>query len=486
VIINALRGFLANHFPEQHPTLWVALSGGVDSCVLLHALTQLRESYALDLHAIHINHHVQTNAQEMTAHCRKLCDQWAISLQIKDAPIQPDAVKTGFEAHARQLRTALWQNTLPADANLCFAHHQNDQVETVLLQLLRGAGIKGLSAMPVHRQHMHPSSGLTEGSSPGNSTWVPGQARENTLHYYRPLLDVTRADILAYAKQQSVSWVEDPSNQNQHYARNRIRHTLLPELTKHWPQAVKTLARSARLCAEADGLLHEWGEELLGHCVEELDSGLQPSNYRETSNTLLSIKRCGQLSPEKQRLVLRHWITKQGYPLPSAKKLREIQGMFVAGEDRLPCVDWAQVEIRRYQYHLYLMPALPPHDATQVIPWHDTRQALPLPSLGQHCHLLPSQRLGITFPEDALLSIRFRQGGERIQLPGHRHHHPLKKYFQEQGVPPWLRDRIPLLYINDHLAAIVGFTVLAPFVVERGGWVVDAFSSSSSDSFTTL
>jgi tRNA(Ile)-lysidine synthase len=405
---------------------WIALSGGLDSMVLLHAAAALRAEYDVVLHAIHVNHHLHPEATDWQLHCENSCR--ALNLPFTSIDIQLDCKKTdSVEAKAREARYQAFHDTVPAGAGLLLAHHQNDQAETVLLQLLRGAGVKGLAAMP-------------------------SEKTVKSLLFLRPFLSLSRLEIERYAAIHPLEWVEDPSNQDLRFARNTLRHDVMPALSEHWPAAIATLSRSAALCAEADGLLTEFAENLLATCRQ---------------GDHLSVEKVRQLSLPKQRLLLRSWIAQQGFMLPSAVKLAALQQeVLSAAEDATPLLTWEGCEVRRFAGELMIMKPLLPHDAQQVIAWDLLSESLALPDLGSMLTASLTQGQGIVMPEQARVSIRFRQGGERLRLAGCTGRQQLKKLFQEWGVAPWLRDRVPLVYVNDELAVVVGYAVASEFLAK--------------------
>jgi tRNA(Ile)-lysidine synthase len=298
----------------------------------------------------------------------------------------------------------------------------------VLLQLLRGAGPKGLAGMP-------------ESKSLGAG------------HLVRPLLSHSRQDFATYAKVHQLQWIDDESNANQQFTRNFIRHDIVSRLRERWPSVTATLARVADHCAETDRL------------VESMASADYLLTKGQVTNTL-SVKKLLQLAPERQRHVFRYWLKQQGFPIPGLKKLLQIQqDMLQAATDKAPHFVWQGVELRRFNDAIYALTPAEAHTVSTVYPW-DGQSSLWLPGVGEmQCQAVSGQGLRAGLAD---LSIRFRQGGEVCRLPGRSHRHDLKKLLQSWGVPPWLRDRTPLVYVGDELAAVVGFCVAGDFVAEAG------------------
>ena len=322
-LLNAVRIF-CSQFNEyagvtaEHNTFWIAYSGGLDSHVLLSLCSQLRKEMKL-MRAIHVNHGISPNANSWANHCKKICESYDI--QFIERTISLD-LKAGdsLEEAARNKRYAVFAEYLEEGDVLLTAHHQDDQAETVLLQLLRGAGLKGLSAMPE----------------------IKSFARG---HHGRPLLAFAREDLLQYAKEHQLIWIEDESNQDASLSRNFIRHEILAKLTLRWPSAAACIARSASHCAENQMLLEAFSREV---------------NVQGSRENTLSVARLLQFSPEKQRFFLRSWIHQLKYPLPDSKKMETIQrDVLFAAWDSSPLVKWGDVMLRRHRmiYICYLFAA---------------------------------------------------------------------------------------------------------------------------------
>lgn len=407
---------------------WLAYSGGCDSHVLLHLMAGLREQLGFSLSAVYVNHGLSPHAAEWARHCH----QQAAALGVECAVLAVDArPKDGEspEAAARRARYAALHGLLAERDILFTAHHQRDQAETLLLQLLRGAGPKGLSAMPR-------CAGL------GRAT------------VYRPLLDVPYEGLLAYAQQQSLDWIDDESNLDTRFDRNYLRHQVMPLLRDRWPAADRTLSRSAQHCAEASDILREVAVDDL-----QLIQGDEPR--------ALSVAKLGLLREARQRNVLRHWLQSLGFSLPSDARLRQIiDEVMAAADDAEPCVRWAGVEVRRYRGYLYALRSTPA--TTLPEGW---RQSWTL--AGDLS--LPDGRRVVATPDGSGLAMSaarlkraglvfcLRQGGEQIRPVGSAHQRSLKKLLQDHAVPPWQRKCLPLLYVDGELAAVMGVCVAEGF-----------------------
>ncbi len=423
---------------------WVAYSGGVDSHVLLHAMASLRPKLSATLNAVHVNHGLNPAAKEWAAHAAAVCDALDIPCHLFNIDAQ-SAKGESPEAAARAGRYHAFSQLIDEGDLLLTAHHQQDQAETLLLQLCRGAGPAGLAAMP----------------------FVVSFSRGMLA---RPLLAVSQALINRYAQEKSLQWVEDPSNQQLDVERNYLRHEVVPKLTVHWPAFAKTAARSAAHCADASALLDELAAE-----------DLKRSSKWEVGHPVpaqLSVIFLQGMMPERRRNLLRFWIKKNELPIVSERILYQIESSLLnARADAAPLVQWAGGDLRRYRGHLYAMPPLAPFDRSMVYPWRWQEKPLELPaSLGTlvaHTHKMGGEDespSGLSFAqcENFPVTVRFRQGGERCRLVGRAHHHALKDLLQQAGVPPWLRDRIPLIFLGDQLAAAVGLFCCAPFHAQKG------------------
>lgn len=403
---------------------WVAYSGGCDSHALLHALVDLQAQLSgVSIVAVHIDHGLHPDSAVWAQHCRDVCEKLYVEYVGRrvDARAPPGASR---EASARQARYAAFASLIAAGDVLLTAQHQDDQAETVLLQLLRGAGPAGLATMPFFNEF---HAGILA----------------------RPLLGFRRAALLAYARAHGLCWLEDPSNADVTLERNYLRHHVMPVVGKQWPASAKVLGRVALLQAEADELLQELARQDL-------------QQARDTAPAALKVAGLLGLSAARQRNALRCWLREQSLPIPSAAQLRRIQqDILYAQADALPRVQWANVELRRYRDVIYVMPQVTSAVWTIPIAW-SFEHPLPLPdgtALGAY------RILGEGLKQELCqqVSVRFRQGGERCRPRGQVHHRTVKNLFQEHGIPPWQRERQPLIYIGEQLAAIVGVCVCEPF-----------------------
>jgi tRNA(Ile)-lysidine synthase len=417
---------------------WIAYSGGVDSHVLLHTMAQLREQEPLiSLRAIHIHHGLSPQADQWVAHCRTVCADLNIDFECERLQTRP-APGASVEAWARAARYAVFAEKLTPGSALLTAHTQDDQAETVLLQLLRGAGPKGLAAM--------------------------GEQQPLGAGFLcRPLLGYTRRQLQEYAVQHGLVWIEDESNADVRFDRNFLRHRILPVLRERWPAATGSLARSARHCAEAATALTQLAQQDLGGYAQSL---------------VLPLEILHDLSLVRQRNALRGWFSGLGYRLPNSRVLHRIQQDLIHSRgDSQPQIVGERWVLRRYRQQLVLQASEEegrgPHNGSPIL-W-DLSVPLPLP--GDLGCLAAVQQLdgGLSLAVDVRrLTIRFRRGGERCQPLGRAHATSLKKLFQEWGVPPWRRSHVPLLYHDDELAAVIGHCICTPFAASPNelGWQI--------------
>ncbi|RKZ49597.1 MAG: tRNA lysidine(34) synthetase TilS [Gammaproteobacteria bacterium] len=405
---------ILSEYPDAE-TCWIAYSGGLDSLVLLHVLASIQDKIKQKLLAVHINHGLSSDADLWVKHCQDKCADYAIELQTFSIDLSHKSDK-GTEAFAREKRYEVLGNLMSSHDLLLTAHHMDDQVETILLQLMRGSGPDGLVGMPQARAF---SKGIL----------------------LRPLLDYSREEIHDYVLAESLSWIEDESNKSNKYDRNFLRNRIIPELLTRWPGALKTVQRAAKHQAEARCLINEISRSDLEVVCE--------SDYRK-----LDISGFNNLSAIRKKNVLRAWIKQNQLETPNASIIEKIITEVIhANIDRNPCVKWKGGEIRRYREYLYIMESLPAHDVEMSNPWN-LEETLELTS--GYLKAISGKGNGI---KKAMLSsdtveIRYRQGGEQMKLSGRRETHDLKKLFQEHGVPPWTRGRMPLIYYENKLIAV--------------------------------
>lgn len=423
---------ILTHYP--HPkTYWIAFSGGLDSQVLLYAMSQLPPAFTQRLAAVHIHHGLQPQADDWAEYCQQICEKWQIPYKIIKVTVKIKS-RESLEAKAREARYQAFAQLLKAEEMLLTAQHADDQAETVMLQLLRGAGVAGLAAMP---------------------SWTIFAAG----WLARPLLTFTRQSLQTYAQQQQLQWVEDASNQDRRFDRNFLRHEVIPQIQTRWPQLITTLNRVAAHQAETLELI----EQIAQQDVEQVIT-----TAILTIISPISITKLQKLSLARQKNCLRYWIKQAKYPLPDTAQLQHIlEELIPAKWDRQPCVRWPGVEVRRFEDKLYVMSSLPSLSQNWQAIWQPSDIFnLPLGKLQASRSLQGGLK---PFPQ---WQIRLRQGGERCRLRGQ--HRAVKKLLQEQGIPPWLRHYVPLIYAGETLAAIPHVVICDGFAAQPGesGWQV--------------
>lgn len=395
----------------------VAFSGGLDSAVLLHALAGMAAIRERGLRAVHVNHRLQTQASQWPAHCAaiaKTLDVAFVDLAV-DVLRQPGA---GLGADARRARYSAITAVLQPDEILALAHHRDDQAETVLLKLMRGAGPEGLGAMPPLRQF-------------GESL------------FWRPLLDIPRAMLHEYAEHHRLAWISDPSNADTTLDRNYLRLEVMPSLRRRWPEAEASIAQSARWARAAAAYIDTQTQRALA-CIRAPDP------------FTLYVQEWLELPEALRDPVLRFWLRSIDLPEPTWFQVDELERQLRhAGEDRQPCVRWRGAELRRYRDLLYAMPQLELPPLAWSSPFDGHMVELPA-----NCGVLRclSRRQGRNGTQPQLpdgWQLRFRRGGERLKLAQDAATRELRELFQDAGIPSWERRRLPLLFMPDGALAAV-------------------------------
>ena len=403
----------------------------MDSSVLLHLLAGLKRplgySFAFSLSAVHIHHGLSPNADTWAAHCEGVCAELDIPLTVIRVAVE--AVGEGPEAAARSARYREFAQ-VHADC-LALAHHRDDQAETVLLQLLRGGGLKGLAAMPEAR-------------------WLEG----GKIRLVRPMLDISRAELETWAQAHGLAWIEDESNRQTHLSRNAVRHALLPLMERHFPGAAGVLARSAEQFAEAAGLLDD---------LADLD-GL--------SSEGLDIQRLAALPEPRARNLLRRYLEQAGASLRQGGLREALRQMIEARPDARVELVFGEVILRRFHGRVCAIPSggkqtEPPVSAPTRPSFAWCGEAvLDLGGSGT-LRFEPVESGGIRLGPDTV-SIRPRRGGERLRPDARRPRRTLKDLLREAAIPPWQRDRMPLLYVGDRLAWVAGIGPDVDFLAGPG------------------
>ncbi len=416
---------LSTLIPQQARAA-VGLSGGMDSVVLLDLLHRARAEFAFSLSAVHVNHHISAHADQWQAFCAELCAAYAIPFIAKQVHL-PQRATAGIEGAARALRYQAL-NEVESDV-LVLAHHLDDQAETLLLNLLRGTGLTGAAAMP------------------GVGGKLP--------HLARPLLELPRAHLLAYAQARQLRWIEDESNLNLAYGRNFLRHEVLPTLEKRYPAYRQTLSRAAQHFAEADLLLDELAQQ-------DAQTAIRADK--------LDVRVLASFSPSRAKNLLRFYLAQQGVPPISQERLQEaLRQLLAAPSDSQVRLDIAGLALRRYRSLAWVVSdlALPPSSWQAV--WQGETEWR-LPALGGCLRLTPALGQGISSAkmQPGVVVARLRQGGEKLKPACSRPTRGLKQLFQETGIPPWQRERLPLLFCGSDLIAVPGLGIACAYQAAPG------------------
>ena len=411
--------------PKSVKRIAVALSGGLDSVVLLDTVCKAQAKNKLtEVYAFHIHHGLQKQADAWLVFCEKLASQYKIPFDFRLLHLTGDAEQGNIEARARAGRyEALTDLCLEYGIDdLLLAHHQNDQAETVLLQLLRGSGVAGLSGMPSDREINTPEGKIT---------------------LWRPLLNQSRKELEAYAKEHKLKWIEDPSNQNSQFRRNAIRKSIIPALEKIQAEAIPNLARSASLLGDAQTLLDRLAKQDGKSCLTKNGLKVAP---------LIALAK--QDLPAANN-VLRYWLKENALSMPSQERLyawwRDLETVKASAQ-----LEWEHDEkiIRLWRGVLQIEEVKTGEWIFKTVPSRSKSPGLPTQWLKEA-------------KEYNLITLVERSGSEKIQIKANTPRKTLKNLFQEGNIPPWERQA-PLLYINGELVAVAGVGVSYPHLVHSG------------------
>jgi tRNA(Ile)-lysidine synthase len=369
-------------------------------------LAQLHEARERGLRALHVDHALHPQSAHWALQCEAVCSAWQVELRILKVHVERTS-GDGIEAAARKARYAALADALREGERLLLGHHRDDQIETVLLKLLRGAGPEGLGGMRTQREL---GRGLL----------------------WRPLLELPRRVLSDYAHAHGLGFVTDPSNDDRRYSRNRLRHEVLPVLAAHWPHAGDAILHSARLSrAAADALATQWQAAL--------------SELLDPSTQSLDAVGWSRLAPALREPLLDHWLHERGCTAPTTAQRMQIERQIHAREGRVPCIRWSDTELHVWKGRLWARQPPPPFDLQWESSWRG--EPLALPDGGR---LTLSSPVALSRP----LTVRLRRGGERIRPIGHAHTRELRDLFQQASLPPWQRTACPLIYDGETLLAV--------------------------------
>jgi tRNA(Ile)-lysidine synthase len=412
--LGSFSAALRAHVPAETSGLLVAYSGGLDSTVLLHAVAALRANSSWPVRAIHVDHQLHADSARWAEHCELASQALGVPFERCTVSLK-DSGALGIEAAAREARYAALRQRLRSGETLLTAQHADDQAETLLLALMRGTGVRGLAGMPSRRRF--------------GAGW-----------HVRPLLGVRRRDLEQWARERALTWLDDPSNTSDRFARNHLRVQILPRLEQRWPSVVRQLERTAGHLAESAELLDHLAGIDAQQCVRE---------------RCLDLDRLSRLDTARQRNLLRWWLRAQDVRSPSTAQLEALQAMIAsAAIDRVPFADLDGVRVFRHRSLLYAeaierVSSMPEPCAWS---WHEP---LALGEGAGHLRAVETHGAGLArrrLPD--VIDVRFRSGGERVQMPGASTHRTLKNLLQEADVLPWWRDRVPILFVREQLCAV--------------------------------
>lgn len=404
--------------PASH--LYIAYSGGVDSHVLLHLCASIK-ALKDKITAVYVHHGLQIGADAWAGHCETVSEALGVDFLLLQVNATASRGESPEDA-ARNARYNALKSLLGVDDVLLVAQHREDQLETVLMQLFRGSGLRGLSGMP-------------ESMPFGRGVLI------------RPLLNAAKTAVNEYAKIHQLSWIEDPTNQQCDFDRNYLRNEILPGLRQRWPGIDKTVARSAQHCADAQQLIGEWTGDLF-------DPAYDPDDQT------LDMARLAALTPNQRNWVLRQWFAVLCLKPPRKAVLQAIvEQVLKARDDANPEIQNQGHFIRRYRQKLFCLAAerLQKEPADKV--WRAQDSYLQMANGYTLSRVESASGISQRLWQSAKVTVSNRQGGEKIKLRGRGGHYDLKKLYQQAGIPPWERETRPMVYLNGRLAAVAGLWI---------------------------
>jgi len=415
---------ISSLIPAISNNIFIAYSGGVDSHVLLH-LAALDESIKEKITAVYVHHGLQAEADAWEEHCRSVTSGLGVRFKSIKVNVQKTAAQS-LEELARDARYQAFESLMSVGDVVLLAQHREDQMETMLLQLFRGAGVQGLAAMPLSISF---GKGLM----------------------CRPFLDLSKQEINEYAADNHLSWVEDPSNQSDDFDRNFLRNQIVPQLKQKWPALDKTIARSARHCGNAHRLSEDLAEQLLAQVFNKEDQ-------------TLNITQLLELDWVRQSLLIRQWFKIQHLRMPAEKTLKAILNEVInAKQSANPELTGKGYCIRRYRDKLFCIKSDDSSKQQGEQRWIMDSEQIILADRSKLVISESSAGIAKRLWDTAEVRVKFRQGAEKISLPGRAGRHTLKKLYQEKAVPPWQRSKIPLIYLDNNLAAVADLWIAADY-----------------------
>jgi len=426
-IFLEIRNSLRDDFPTEFLRVGLAYSGGLDSSVLLNIATKYANKTRLKLLAFHIDHSINSKSEQWSRHCSKVCKKSDVEFYTHNVLLNQGR-KTCLEEDARISRyAALGKLCIQHQVGILLtAHHIDDQAETILLQLLRGSGVAGLSGI-------------------GRWNKAPALLKNNKIVVARPLLNISRAELENYAVSQRLDYVEDESNYDTHHARNALRHHLMPVLARDFPGFQKRFARSAVHMQNAQFLLTDLAKKDMLLCAD---------------GDCLNLQHLRQLSEERIDNLLRHWIRLYQLRMPSKALTAEIRKQLLGAKiDSQICVSHIGYHIRSYRNHLFLIKRNKPDYSdivSQEFHWCGEK-IVNFPKFRGALHFdQKEQGISAKWLRTKELKIQLRSGGERLKLEFNRPTRDIKYYYQSFGIPPWERDYLPVVTIAGEIIFAAG------------------------------
>ncbi|WP_210330676.1 tRNA lysidine(34) synthetase TilS [Aliikangiella sp. G2MR2-5] len=438
-----------NHCPDG--VVKVALSGGVDSKALLFACAQLRDrGYIQKIQALHVDHGLQKDSISWLEKCVQDCNELDVEIKTICLNLGRD-ISSNIEAVAREKRYQFFETELEENECLLFAHHQNDQAETLMFRLLRGCGLSGAGAMPIKR-------------------------RLGLGRLFRPWLNESRAAIEEYASERKLCFISDPSNFSTCYSRNYLRHQVMPRLEERWPSYARSFSRFTQLAREQAELL----AELAKSDIEKLvipPKNREPQAYSLSAKALTSgVIAIGPMLELKQNRVknlLHYWGSEVSATPPTSNEIQELMVQLSAATTSSICVSFAGGKARSFDSRLYWTPKELPNQSFKDVLWNNLKETVEL----DNGVTLSANQKKARDSSDVLLKLDVmerkvwltaRKGGEKVVPHYRKHSNSLKKIYQELAVPPWEREYYPLIYVDDELAAVPGIFVSQKFLAKPG------------------
>ncbi len=397
--------------PAEFERVVLAFSGGIDSCVLMHLLSSHQRSCKILVW--HVNHGLQAVAGEMEAFCRSAASRYKLDIEVSQLNLDPDMAN--LESKAREARYALFEQALTPTDCLLTAHHAEDQVETLLLNILRGSGSSGLR-------------GIARRRSIGRSILL------------RPMLEISRADIADYASIHKIDWYDDPSNKSQSFNRNYLRHQIVPRIKSRWPGYLESIGSVISIQAETQQALDELGAQDYQQVRHQCE--------RENSD-LLCRNTFQHLSYARQKNLIRFWLKKYNCASLPQSRLNELIRQLNASANSVPVVSGSGYEIRVYNRCLYIV------NQNGRAPMQETYDF-------SHAAKLKIKEIDLNLERKSIFDrLDQKDNGQSIKLKfrlknagSNPHNHRLKRLFQKHKIPPWKRSLTPQVYLDDELAGL--------------------------------